>query len=61
MFELDCSEIAAKIMNKYKKNNKTIDIFELDRSENHEKIQKITKQLTFLNWIATKIMKKYKT
>ena len=39
IFELDCSEIASKIMKNTKK-NKTIDIFELDCSEIAAKIMK---------------------
>ena len=48
------------------KNDKTLDIFEYDCSENNEKswtnqkIRTMTKHLTFLNMIATKIMKNYK-
>ena len=64
--------IAAKIMKKYKQiqnmstNDKSIDIFEYDSSENNEQIlkknnkcQNMSKTLTFLNMIAAKIMKTY--
>ena len=44
-----------------KKNDKNIDIFDHDCNENHEKLQKMTKTLTFLIMIAAKIMKHYET
>ena len=50
-----------KIM-KITKNDKNIDIFDHDCNENHEKLwksPKMTKTLTFLNIIATKIMKSW--
>ena len=44
MFEYDCSENNEKLSKIMK---------------NYQKCQKMTKSLTFLNWIATKIMKNY--